>query len=80
MSRNLEDIAARIVAPSKGILASDWSAPTIGKRFGTIQIESNEPSRRAYPNTLLTMNACGNPPWSMHFSNGRSLQAPALQA
>ncbi len=54
MSTKLEDIAAQIVAPSKGILAADESSPTIKKRFDSIQIESTEANRRAYRDMLFT--------------------------
>ena len=35
---NLADIAKSLVAPGKGILAADESAPTIEKRFKGIQV------------------------------------------
>lgn len=53
MSR-LEDVARSIVAPGKGILAADESAPTIKKRFDSIGVESTEENRRAYRNMLFT--------------------------
>jgi fructose-bisphosphate aldolase class I len=50
----LEDIAQRLVAPGKGILAADESLPTIKKRFDSIQVESTEDNRRAYRELLFT--------------------------
>jgi fructose-bisphosphate aldolase class I len=44
----LEDVARSIVAPGKGILAADESAPTIEKRFKSIDVESTEENRRDY--------------------------------
>jgi fructose-bisphosphate aldolase, class I len=48
MSERLEDIAAKMVAPGKGILAADESSATIKKRFDTIGLESTADSRRDY--------------------------------
>ena len=48
MAERLEDIAARMVAPGKGILAADESTGTINKRFEAIGIASTEDSRRDY--------------------------------
>ncbi len=47
MTERLEDIAARIVAPGKGILAADESTGTIGKRFDAlgIEIDRRQPPR-----------------------------------
>lgn len=53
MSR-LEEVARSIVAPGKGILAADESAPTIKKRFDSIGVESTEENRRAYRDMLFT--------------------------
>ena len=52
--QELYDTAARIVADDKGILAADESTGTIEKRFGTIDVESTEETRRAYRDLLLT--------------------------
>ncbi len=54
MDKSLHDIALALVAPGKGILAADESAPTIKKRFDTIGLESTEESRRAYREMLLS--------------------------
>lgn len=43
-----------MVAPGKGILAADESAPTIKKRFDSIQVESTEKNRLAYREMLFT--------------------------
>jgi fructose-bisphosphate aldolase class I len=50
----LEEIARAMVAPGKGILAADESAPTIKKRFDSIGVESTEANRRAYREMLFT--------------------------
>lgn len=46
--KELADIAKRIVAKGKGILAADESTGTIGKRFSNIALENNEENRRQY--------------------------------
>jgi fructose-bisphosphate aldolase class I len=43
-----------MVATGKGILAADESAPTIKKRFDSIQVESTEENRRSYREMLFT--------------------------
>lgn len=48
LQAELRDIANRIVAPGKGILAADESTATIGKRFVDIGVENNENNRRLY--------------------------------
>jgi fructose-bisphosphate aldolase class I len=53
-SKELADIAQRIVAKGKGILAADESTGTIGKRFSSIQLENNEENRRQYRQLLFT--------------------------
>jgi fructose-bisphosphate aldolase, class I len=55
----LEATAKAMVANGKGILAIDESTPTIGKRFDTINLESNEENRRTYRDLLIT-NPGGN--------------------
>jgi fructose-bisphosphate aldolase class I len=50
----LEDTARAMVAPGKGILAMDESAPTCAKRFAGIGVESTEENRRAYREMLIT--------------------------
>jgi fructose-bisphosphate aldolase, class I len=50
----LHEIARRIVAEGKGILAADESTGTIKKRFDSIGVESTEETRRAYRDLLFT--------------------------
>jgi len=50
----IDNIAQKLVAKGKGILAADESLPTIEKRFKTINIESNEENRRDYRELLFT--------------------------
>jgi len=51
---SLEQTARAMVAPGKGILAADESAPTIKKRFDSIGVASTEENRRAYREMLFT--------------------------
>jgi len=53
-SHELETTAKAMVAKGKGILAIDESHPTIEKRFKSINVESNEESRRTYRDLLIT--------------------------
>jgi fructose-bisphosphate aldolase class I len=48
MSERIEDIARKMVAPGKGILAADESSGTITKRFEKLGITSTADSRRDY--------------------------------
>jgi fructose-bisphosphate aldolase class I len=48
MAERLEDIAARLVAPGKGILAADESNATCTKRFEALGIASTPDTRRDY--------------------------------
>ncbi len=50
----LEETANAMVAPGRGILAMDESHPTCKRRFDSIGVESNEESRRAYRELLIT--------------------------
>ena len=50
----LQATAQAIVAEGKGILAADESAPTIKKRFDSIEVESTEDNRRDYREMLFT--------------------------
>jgi fructose-bisphosphate aldolase class I len=50
---SLEEVAAAMVAPGKGILAADESTGTIKKRFDGIKTESTEASRRDYREMLF---------------------------
>jgi len=50
----LADIANRITAPGKGILAADESGGTMGKRLAQINVENNEDNRRQYRQLLFS--------------------------
>ena len=49
----LHEIAERMTAPGKGILAADESTNTIKKRFDEIGLESTETTRRDYREMLF---------------------------
>ena len=49
----LNEIALRMVAPGKGILAADESTRTIGKRFDGIGLENTEDNRRDWREMLF---------------------------
>ena len=53
MAEELGEIAARMVAPGRGILAADESSGTIKKRFDTIGLAATEDSRRDYREMLF---------------------------
>lgn len=53
-TKTLGEIAGRMVAPGKGILAADESFGTIEKRFRSLGVESSEANRRAYRELLVT--------------------------
>jgi fructose-bisphosphate aldolase class I len=53
MAESLESIAAKLMAPGKGILAADESSGTIKKRFDAIKLESTPDSRRDYREMLF---------------------------
>lgn len=57
MSERLADIAERMVADHKGLLAADESSSTIKKRFDTIELESTADSRRDYREMLFRASA-----------------------
>jgi len=52
--KDLQQIAAALVAPGKGILAADESTSSIEKRFQSINLASTETSRRDYREMLFT--------------------------
>jgi fructose-bisphosphate aldolase class I len=54
MTESLQDIARRLVAPGKGILAADESSSTIKKCFDSIQLESTADARRDYREMLFS--------------------------
>lgn len=53
MTERLEDIAAKMMSPGKGLLAADESSGTIKKRFDAIGLASTEESRRDYREMLF---------------------------
>ncbi|MES1930177.1 fructose-bisphosphate aldolase [Salinisphaera dokdonensis CL-ES53] len=55
----LEDIAQRMLADGKGLLAIDESTPTCGKRFEDYGIENSEDNRRDYRALLLSAPGLG---------------------
>lgn len=59
MQDDLKNIAKKLVAPGKGILAADESFPTIEKRLSKINVESNEENRRSYREILFTTKGAG---------------------
>ncbi|XP_026106194.1 aldolase a, fructose-bisphosphate, a [Carassius auratus] len=52
--KELSEIAQRIVAPGKGILAADESTGSVAKRFQSINAENTEENRRLYRQLLFT--------------------------
>jgi len=54
MTEHLEDIAHKLVAAGKGILAADESNTTIKKRFDAAHIENTEENRRDYREMLFS--------------------------
>jgi len=52
--KELREIAAKIVADGKGILAADESTGTIGKRLSQINVENNAENARKYRQLLFT--------------------------
>ncbi|XP_041942486.1 aldolase a, fructose-bisphosphate, b [Alosa sapidissima] len=52
--KELSDIAKKIVAPGKGILAADESTGSVAKRFQSINTENTEENRRLYRQLLFT--------------------------
>ena len=55
----MESTVAALLAFGKGILAADESLPTIGKRFGALNIPSTAENRRAYRELLFTTPELG---------------------
>src|SRR5512141_3081486 len=50
----MTETARAMVAPGKGLLASDESACTCKNRFDSVNVECNEENRRAYRELLFT--------------------------
>ncbi|KAG3263994.1 hypothetical protein H1C71_000282 [Ictidomys tridecemlineatus] len=59
--KELSEIARRIVAPGKGILAADESTGSIAKQLQSIGTENTEENRRFYRQLLLTADDRVNP-------------------
>ncbi|KAE8577750.1 hypothetical protein XENTR_v10023036 [Xenopus tropicalis] len=59
--KELHDIAKRIVATGKGILAADESTGSIAKRLSSIGAENTEENRRLYRQLLFTADDRVNP-------------------
>lgn len=57
--QSMTQTAQALVAPGKGILAADESAPTIAKRLAAVGLESTEPRRRAYREMLFSTAGLG---------------------
>ena len=56
----LEEIAKKICAKGKGILAADESTGTIAKRFKSINVENTEENRLNFRQTLFSSEAMKN--------------------
>ncbi|MBI3573614.1 fructose-bisphosphate aldolase class I [Candidatus Kaiserbacteria bacterium] len=56
----LNEVARRMVAPGKGVLAADESFGNISKKFEKLGIPVTEENRRAYREMLFTAPAIGN--------------------
>lgn len=52
--KNLAEVAGRIVASGKGILAADESVGTMGKRLKTIDVDNTEENRRFFRQLLFS--------------------------
>lgn len=50
----LKKTAKQMVAPGKGLVAADESAPTCKKRFEAVGVPCTEDNRRAYRETIIT--------------------------
>ncbi len=59
MNDMMQNTAAALVAPGKGILAADESTGTIKKRFDSIGVASTEDTRRRYRQMLFTTAGLG---------------------
>ncbi len=58
--KSLEEIAAQLLAPGKGILAADESTGTANKRFAALGITQDEETRRNWRELLVTSPEVGN--------------------
>ena len=59
MTDTMQNTAAALVTPGRGILAADESTGTIKKRFDSIGVESTEDTRRRYRQMLFTTAGLG---------------------
>ncbi len=57
---NLEEIARKMCAKGKGILAADESTGTIAKRFKSINVDNTEKNRLIFRQTLFSSKAMKN--------------------
>ena len=58
-SQTLRDIATKLFADNKGLLAMDESTPTCNKRFAALGIPQTEETRRAYRELIVTTQGLG---------------------
>jgi len=58
--KELSEIAQKIVATGKGILAADESTGTMGKRLQKINVENNEENRRVFRDLLFSTENMAN--------------------
>ena len=56
----LEEIAKKMVARGKGILAADESTGTMEKRLKSVNVDSNEKNRLSFRETLFTSEGMKN--------------------
>ena len=73
MTEQLQELAARLVARGKGILAADETVPTLTRRFDALGIQSSEDSRRTYREMLFTF------PGAAEFISGVILQDETIR-
>jgi fructose-bisphosphate aldolase class I len=57
---SLEDIAKKMCAKGKGILAADESTGTMDKRLKSVGVESSEKNRLNFRETLFSSDAMKN--------------------
>ena len=56
----LEETAAAVATPGKGITACDEGPGTIGDRFEKVGVENSEENRRLYRQMLFEAEGCEN--------------------
>ena len=57
--KEMQETARKISRPGHGILATDESTPTAGRRLASIGLENNETMRRAFREMLYTTQGLG---------------------